>query len=104
MVSDSLQQPHEKTVALLQTISDHFGKEIQWNSGLRCQRYNASIPGASPHSKHKLGMAYDFHMNGVSPQALADFAETLMPDWGGIGIYSWGIHIDDRPQKARWRG
>lgn len=97
-------EPHEETVAMLQKFADHFGGEILWNSGLRCRRYNATIPGASPNSRHCLGMAYDFHMAGVTPDQLAAYGETLMPDRGGIGIYSWGIHLDDRPVKARWRG
>ena len=97
-------EPQEETVAMLQQFADHFGGNILWTSGLRCQRYNASIPGASPNSRHRLGMAYDFHMDGVSPRELADFAETLMPDRGGIGLYRWGIHLDNRPVKARWNG
>lgn len=97
-------EPHEETVAMLQQFADHFGGEIRWHSGLRCPRYNASIPGASPNSKHQFGMAYDFHMDGISPSELAAYAETLMPDRGGIGIYPWGIHLDDRKVKARWKG
>lgn len=95
-------EPHQATVAMLQKFSDHFGKPIIPHSGLRCEGYNATIPGASPHSKHRLGMAMDFHMEGVSPQALRDYAESLMPDQGGIGLYPWGIHLDDRPVKGRW--
>ena len=97
-------EPHRETVAMLQKFADHFGKPILWNSGLRCDRYNAAIPGASPNSRHRLGMAYDFHMEGITPQELADFGETLMPDRGGIGVYPWGIHLDNRSRKARWRG
>ena len=95
-------EPSEGTVALLQKFCDHFGKPIIRHSGIRCSRYNASIAGASPHSKHRLGMAYDFHIEGVSPRELYDFGESLMPDRGGLGLYSWGIHLDDRPVKGRW--
>ena len=95
-------EPREETVALLQKIADHFGKDILWNSGLRCPEYNRRIPGASPNSRHCLGMAYDFHMEGVTPRALADYADSLIPDSGGIGVYPWGIHLDCRREKARW--
>ena len=95
-------EPSQGTVALLQKFHDHFGKPIRRHSGIRCPGYNATIPGASPHSKHRLGMAYDFHIDGVSPRELYEFGEELMPDWGGLGLYSWGIHIDDRPVKGRW--
>ena len=98
------EEPSQKTVALLQKFHDHFGKEIIRHSGIRCNGYNATIPGASPHSKHRLAMAYDFHMEGVSPQALYDYGEEILGNSGGLGLYSWGIHIDDRPVKARWRG
>ena len=95
-------EPSEVTVALLQQFADHFGVPIRRHSGIRCRGYNATIPGASPHSKHCFGMAYDFHMDGVSPRELYDFGEELLPDSGGIGLYSWGIHLDDRPVKGRW--
>ena len=95
-------EPHAKTLDLLNAFGNHFGKKPVVHSGLRCEQHNANTPGASPNSKHKLGMAVDFHIDGVSPEALRDYGETLMPDWGGIGIYSWGIHIDDRPVKGRW--
>ena len=95
-------EPSEGTVALLQKFHDHFGVPIRRHSGIRCSGYNASIPGASPHSKHRLGMAYDFHMDGVSPRELYDFGEELLGNSGGLGLYSWGIHLDDRPVKGRW--
>ena len=95
-------EPSEGTVALLQKFHDHFGVPIRRHSGIRCNGYNATIAGASPNSKHRLGMAYDFHMDGISPKELYDFGDSLMPDFGGLGLYSWGIHIDDRPQKGRW--
>ena len=96
-------EPSEGTVALLQQFHDHFGKPLIRHSGIRCHGYNATIPGASPNSKHRIGIAYDFHMDGVSPQALYDFGDEILGDSGGLGIYSWGIHIDDRPVKGRWR-
>ena len=95
-------EPSEGTVALLQRFHDHFGRPLIRHSGIRCPGYNATIPGASPNSKHRLGMAYDFHMEGVSPRELYDFGESILPNSGGIGLYSWGIHIDDRPVKGRW--
>ena len=95
-------EPSEKTVALLQKFSDHFGLPVICHSGIRCDRYNASIPGASPHSKHRLGLAMDFHMEGILPKTLYDYGEEILGNSGGLGLYSWGIHIDDRPVKGRW--
>ena len=95
-------EPSEGTVALLQKFADHFGSPPVPHSGIRCPGYNRTIPGASPQSKHRLGMAFDFHIEGVSPRALYEYGDSLLPDSGGIGLYAWGIHLDDRPVKARW--
>jgi hypothetical protein len=35
---------------------------------------------------------------------MASVAEEVIGNTGGIGIYSWGIHIDDREAKTRWKG
>ena len=94
-------QPHRKTMDLLEQIGAHFRIRPVVHSGLRCTVWNR-LQGGAPTSKHLYGMAVDFHIPGISHEALRDYAETLMPDWGGIGIYSWGIHIDDRPVKGRW--
>ena len=40
---------------------------------------------------------------------VAAYAESLMPDWGGVGRYpvkagrtkGW-VHVDTRPNKSRW--
>ena len=40
----------------------------------------------------------------LSPKEIAEFAETLMPDTGGIGIYDNFCHIDVRVVKSRWNG
>ncbi len=95
-------EPHQKTIDLLNAFGEHFGKKPVIHSGLRCAQHNANTPGASPNSKHKSGMAVDFHIDGISPEKLRDYGETLMPDWGGLGIYPWGIHMDDRQVKGRW--
>ena len=34
----------------------------------------------------------------------SQFAETLMPEHGGIGQYKNFVHIDVRHEKARWHG
>ena len=93
----------EELVKVLQAIRDHFGKPVIVSSGYRTPGYNKSVGGAT-YSQHLYGTAADLHISGVSPKEQAAFAETLMPDSGGIGIYSWGIHVDVRAVKARWNG
>ena len=90
-------------VNILETIREHFNKPVYINSAYRNPAYNAMIGGAKK-SMHMYGMAADIHINGVTPKQIAEFAETLMPDSGGIGIYDNFCHIDVRYVKSRWNG
>ena len=40
----------------------------------------------------------------VNAPSQAKFAEKLLPNTGGIGIYAGFVHIDVRKTKSRWRG
>lgn len=71
-------------------------------SGVRCPEHNAEVGGVNG-SQHILGKAADLH-SSKSPEEMYRVAEEVMGDTGGIGIYDWGIHIDSRGTKARWRG
>ena len=71
-------------VEILQKIRNHFGKPVNITSGFRTASKNAKI---------------------------AAYAETLLPNRGGIGRYpkeghadrthGW-VHIDTRTAKSRW--
>jgi uncharacterized protein YcbK (DUF882 family) len=50
------------------------------------------------------GKAADVKISGVSPKKVAAYAETLLKNKGGIGIYPTFTHIDVRSTKARWKG
>lgn len=93
-------------VKILEKIREHYGKPVRINSGVRCKTHNARVGGAS-NSQHldTYGKAADIGtISGTTPSAMAAYVETLMPNTGGIGIYSWGIHVDVRSTKARWNG
>ena len=100
----------EGLVVLLQCIREHFGKPITITSGYRTAEHNAKV-GGSKSSQHLLGRAADIQVAGVSPDAVAAYAESLMPTWGGVGRYpvkagrakGW-VHVDTRPNKSRWTG
>jgi hypothetical protein len=96
-------EPDEGLVKLLDKIRGHFGVPVTVNSGIRCKTHNANVGGASG-SQHLYGTAADIVVKGVSPKQVAAYAETLLPNTGGIGIYSWGIHVDVRTTKSRWNG
>lgn len=90
-------------VSVLQQIRDHFGKPVIITSAYRNDAYNKKVGGAD-YSQHKYGMAADIYINGVSPATIAEFVETIMPNTGGIGIYSSFVHVDVRNARARWNG
>lgn len=90
-------------VEVLQKIRSHFGKPVTINSGYRTEAYNKKV-GGSAYSQHLYGLASDIAVRGVEPEKVAAYAEKLLPNKGGIGIYSWGIHVDVREVKSRWNG
>ena len=90
-------------VQILQQIRYHFGKPITINSGYRTDAYNKKV-GGSANSQHLYGLAADIVVSGVSPEKVAAYAETLLPNTGGIGRYAGFTHIDVRRQKSRWKG
>ena len=98
----------ESLVVLLQCIREHFGKPITITSGYRTAAHNKSVGGAKS-SQHLLGRAADIQVAGVSVEDVAAYAESLMPDWGGVGRYpgkagratGW-VHVDTRANKSRW--
>lgn len=92
----------EELVVILQKIRDYFKAPVTLNSAYRNAKYNKKIGGASK-SQHVCGTAADIVVKGVSPEAVAEYAESLMPTTGGIGLYSSFTHIDVRSKRARWK-
>lgn len=89
---------------ILENIRMHFGKPVHINSGYRTVSYNASIKNSSKKSQHCNGLAADIRVEGVSPDRVADYAEQLLGDHGGVGRYKTFTHVDTRSEKARWNG
>lgn len=50
----------------LQTIRNKYKKPMTITSGMRCKGYNNAIGGSIANSKHLLGQATDFYMQGVT--------------------------------------
>ena len=94
-----------RLVMVLETIRAHFDAPVVIHSGYRTPQYNAKVGGVA-HSQHCYGTAADITVKGQTPAAVAAYARQLMPDWGGVGVYSQKgfTHIDVRETKADWTG
>ena len=91
----------DKLVDLLQKIRDHFGVAVTINSGYRTSSYNKKVGGVS-NSQHVKGTAADIVVKGVDPLTVAQYAEYIMPNSGGIGVYQTFTHVDVRTSRSRW--
>ena len=90
-----------KLVIMLQQIRDHFGKPVIINTAYRTPDYNKKIGGAA-RSQHIYGKAADITISGVAPLSIAQYAETDCKYLKGIGLYTWGDHVDTRSTKYYW--
>lgn len=65
------------TLAVLAKIRERFPKPLIFHSTYRNLAYNATREGAAPRSQHLAFRAIDFHVEGVSPEEVAQFARSL---------------------------
>lgn len=89
-------------VEVLQRIRNHFGKPLTINSAYRTKAYNIKIGGVS-NSQHVQGTAADIVVKGVDPLKVAQYAEYIMHNNGGIGLYNSFVHVDVRVRRSRWK-
>lgn len=94
-----------RLVMVLQSIRSHFGKAVSITSGYRTPQYNAKVGGVED-SQHTYGTAADISIKGVSMADVAAYARSIMPDWGGVGIYKEQgfVHVDVREARSDWNG
>lgn len=100
-------EPAEETVRMADEIRRRAGVPLKVNSGVRCKQHNAGPNvGGVWNSLHLTGQAVDLS-GSISPAKLRQIAEQvqaeMIPGRGGLGLYSWGIHIDNG-KKSRWNG
>lgn len=98
----------EETMRLADEIRRRAGVPLNNNSALRCQQWNALKSGVA-NSNHMTGHAIDLAPIGgnISVAKLQQIADEVMaekiPGRGGLGKYSWGVHIDNG-KYSRWNG
>jgi len=89
---------HPRTVEIVSEAARHFGKtRVEVISGFRAPPFGA------PHSRHFLGRAIDFKLDGVNAKQLADW---LWKNFRGVGVGYYPkqgfVHVDSRDVDVRW--
>jgi peptidoglycan hydrolase-like protein with peptidoglycan-binding domain len=89
----------EKQAAALQAIENHLGKSIVVHCWLRPPAYNKQIGGAG-NSSHLRGMATDFHVEGMTAEAVRKVIKAKPDLYPGAGEnnVSWN-HLDLEHKK-----
>lgn len=92
-----------ETVLFADQVRDRFGHPLKVLSAYRSQKYNKRIGGAQ-NSYHVHFMAVDLAPIGGKVDRLHYIAMAVREDigHGGVGRYSWGVHIDSREALANW--
>ena len=98
-------------VEVLEKIRTHFGKPVTITSGFRTASWNAKQKNAAKFSQHLYGKAADIQVQGISVERVYAYADRLLGNAGGCGIYPPGlgrangwVHVDVRKAKSRSKG
>jgi len=91
----------KELLILLDNIREMIGTPITVTSGYRCKKHNDSV-GSNERSQHRKGTAADLVVDEVPPTVIANIAEYLLLESGGIGRYETFTHVDVRDGSARW--
>lgn len=100
-------EPKEALVRIVDEMRRAFGSAViivppdghSGGSGVRCQRYNDSLSGSSPTSRHLQGKAVDFSSPGVSSSTIEAYLNKLKKDgkiryWYKISSGSYHMDIN----------
>lgn len=91
----------EELYVLLETIREVFGKPIIINSGYRSPEHNKAVGGVK-NSYHVLGMAADIRPRSLKDLPMLRAVTDEINYSGGVGFYDTFVHVDVRPNRARW--
>ena len=89
-----------RLVDVLERMRQLCASPLELSCAYRCRTHNAEVGGVY-NSQHIYGIAADVQTpEGFTPEELYVIAEQAGAD--GIGLYSWGVHVDVRGYPARW--
>lgn len=88
-------------LAVLEDLRAHFSSPVTITSGNRCPTHNRR-EGGSEGSKHLLSIASDIRVKGISAKRVYEYLDGAYPNKYGMGLYPSWVHIDVRPERARW--
>lgn len=98
--SDEIEAGIIRTARELDRVRKLLGGRPIWvNSWYRPSHINRAV-GGSKYSRHQYGDAVDIRSNYHSPQQIYRMLRDVHS--GGLGRYFGFVHIDWRPEKARW--
>jgi len=99
-----------ETIMAIQFACNHFAELLNRpkvtliiTSAARCPEHNKTVGGAR-NSYHQTGAAIDHVIKDVSNYELAEFYRRNYPNKFGVGEYRNFVHLDSRPDAARWEG
>ena len=92
-----------RLVGVLEFIRARFMRPVHILSGNRCPSHNVECGGVDS-SQHLLGTAADIYIAGIPLDSIVTAAEQAGAT--GIGVYKIQnfVHVDVRPEVARWEG
>jgi uncharacterized protein YcbK (DUF882 family) len=88
-------------IALLEELRSAFMAPVTINCGCRCPQHNADVGGVK-NSQHLYGIAADIVVQGATPSQVYHWLDNHSPQGLGVGLYRSFVHVDVRPQRARW--
>ena len=88
--------PQQELFDMLEEVRGFYTFPMRVNSGMRCAKYNESIPRSAKHSQHVQGKAADIHIPNERMRGLLLTAIERSESVKFIGLYDTFIHIDCR--------
>ena len=86
-------EPEQLLVERADQVREHFGAPVHVSSGVRCEIHNAAVGGVAG-SRHKLGKAMDFRVEGKSASTVLSYVKTLPAIRYAYAIDGSYVHMD----------